>query len=261
MRSAVGRLLLSLDPLRDPSGILLSLDYYALASRRENDLDFVIELVRSELKVFHENFDGSCTSCNIICMPNWAYSYALALFWKSRMLDDSDASSNTYSKACQALRDAISAYPFMPELLLQKNNVDIQSRSFQMDWKPIVAYMKELNAPRKNELSVSKISSIFIDRSYQLWSGDDVLKWLYEACTEVSNRSTGDNVTIESNSIKALRRYEAFDPIDFSNSFRQIPQDLNPLDPGLADVSFVTYIYRMHYCFIFRISNEIIYDF
>ena len=261
MRSAVGRLLLSLDPLRDPSGILLSLDYYALASRRENDLDFVIELVRSELKVFHENFDGSCTSCNIICMPNWAYSYALALFWKSRMLDDSDASSNTYSKACKALRDAISAYPFIPELLLQKNNVDIQYRSFQMDWKPIVAYMKELNAPRKNELSVSKISSIFIDRSYQLWSGDDVLKWLYEACTDVSNRSTVDNVTIESNSIKALRRYEAFDPIDFSNSFRQIPQDLNPLDPGLADVSFVTYIYRMHYCFIFRISNEITYDF
>lgn len=157
------------------------------------------------------------------------------------MLDGSDASSNTYTEACQALRDAISAYPFIPELLLQKNNVDIQSRSFQMDWKPIVAYMKELNASRKNEFSVSKISSIFIDRSYQLWSGDDVLKWLYEACKGVSDRSTDDTVTMESNSIKALRRYEAFDPIDFSNSFRQIPQDLNPLDPGLADVSFVTH--------------------
>ena len=241
--SAVGRFLLSLDPANDPCGILLSLDYYALASRREKDLDFVIELVRSDLKIYHQSYDGSF-NCDIICMSNWAFSYSLALFWKSRIqsAEGVDVSSDTYIKACQALRDAISAYPLIPGLLLQKNNVDIQSRSLQMDWKPIVTYLTELSRSRSNDLSVSKISSIFVDRSYQLWSGNDVLKWLFEACTELFERPVGEKVQTNLNSIKALRRYESLDPIDFSNSFRQIPQDLNPLDPGLADVSIFAYM-------------------
>lgn len=235
---AVGRFLLSLDPVRDPCGILLVLDYYALASRREKDFDFVIELVRSELKVCYKNFDGSLASCDIICMPNWAFSYSLALFWKSRLVDeDADESSDMFIKACQALRDAINAYPFIPELLLQKNNVDIQSRTLQMDWKPVITDLKDLHRSRTNDSYISKISSIFVNRSYQLWNGDDVLKWLFEACQELSQRPLCENVQRKSNLLHALRRYESFDPIDFTNSFRQIPQDLNPLDPGLADAA------------------------
>jgi hypothetical protein len=217
---------------------LLALDYYALASRREKDFDFVIELVRSELKVCYKNFDGSLASCDILCMPNWAFSYSLALFWKSKLVEeDADESSEMFIKACQALRDAIIAYPFIPELLLQKNNVDIQSRILQMDWKPVITDLKDLHRSRTNDSYISKISSIFVERSYQLWNGDDVLQWLFEACQELSQRSLCENIQMKSNLLHALRRYEYFDPIDFTNSFRQIPQDLNPLDPGLADVS------------------------
>ena len=66
---AVGRFLLSLDPLRDPMGVLLILDYYALACRRtavgtlyngsggavrekremEVGAAFIVQLVESEL--------------------------------------------------------------------------------------------------------------------------------------------------------------------------------------------------------------------
>ena len=54
---ATGRFLLSLDPLRDPMGVLLILDYYALASRKVLDVGcgevelgsrFIVDLVDSE---------------------------------------------------------------------------------------------------------------------------------------------------------------------------------------------------------------------
>ncbi len=58
---AVGRFLLSLDPLRDPMGVLLILDYYALACRRNTLLSggedkqvemgsaFIVQLVESNV--------------------------------------------------------------------------------------------------------------------------------------------------------------------------------------------------------------------
>jgi hypothetical protein len=46
---AVSRLLLSLDPLRDPIGILTVIDYFALATMKEKDYRFVIELIESNM--------------------------------------------------------------------------------------------------------------------------------------------------------------------------------------------------------------------
>lgn len=49
---AASRLLLSLDPLRDPMGILTVMDYFALATLRECDYRFVVEMVESKLVSF-----------------------------------------------------------------------------------------------------------------------------------------------------------------------------------------------------------------
>ncbi len=46
---AGSRLLLSLDPLRDPMGILLIMDYFCLATMKEADYEFVINLIESEM--------------------------------------------------------------------------------------------------------------------------------------------------------------------------------------------------------------------
>ena len=46
---AASKLLLSLDPLRDPKGILTVMDYFALATLREEDYRFLIELVDSNM--------------------------------------------------------------------------------------------------------------------------------------------------------------------------------------------------------------------
>ena len=46
---ATSRFLLSLDPWLDPMGVLLVMDYYALATRREDDIEFLIDLVESDV--------------------------------------------------------------------------------------------------------------------------------------------------------------------------------------------------------------------
>ena len=45
---AISRLVLSLDPMRDPCGVLMVLDYYALATMKEKDVQFLIDLVDAD---------------------------------------------------------------------------------------------------------------------------------------------------------------------------------------------------------------------
>ncbi len=51
---AISRFLLSLDPLMDPCGILLVMDYYALATREDTDVEFLIDIVESDV-VSHQH--------------------------------------------------------------------------------------------------------------------------------------------------------------------------------------------------------------
>ncbi len=61
---AASRLLLSLDPLRDPMGILTVMDYFALATLRECDYRFIVEMVES--KLVSTLVDCSKNSCVVI---------------------------------------------------------------------------------------------------------------------------------------------------------------------------------------------------
>jgi Transcriptional repressor TCF25 len=54
---AVSRLLLNLDPLRDPMGCLLAIDHFALLENTETNDSWVVEFAESE-KVCHE-----CVHC------------------------------------------------------------------------------------------------------------------------------------------------------------------------------------------------------
>lgn len=45
---AVGRYLLSMDPLRDPRGILLALDHYALDSNVDRNDQWLVDLVEQK---------------------------------------------------------------------------------------------------------------------------------------------------------------------------------------------------------------------
>jgi len=286
---ATSRFLLSLDPWLDPMGVLLVMDYYALATRREDDIEFLIDLVESDvIKVCHESGDEQFVG-HICDMPNWSYSYAFALYRKSLYVDDEvddeseedengneadgeniDSATNNNDtakkrsikqQADDALAAALCRFPFIPRLLLEKNNVNVTTaRSFQSDWPAVMGPLEELNYAC-NTTSVEKVASIFVERSYKLWSGDDVQKWLYEGCQRVIKIGTSaEDAKISGAAVDAdeggstrgpslssssdaylpspsLDRYLKVDPMDYQDSFRRIPVDVNPLDPGVRDAA------------------------
>ncbi len=284
---AASRLLLSLDPLRDPMGMLMIMDYFALASLKEVNYKFVIKMIESEMvgfhavqvptfelllfvtstliqklshlcsqiKIYHKatnNGEEKTFSCDLINMPNWSFSYALALYKQSYALsfDDEEEDERMRSKATEALQSAILSYPMIPKLLLEKNQVNITGRSFQTDWPSVLSPLGEINDEvrsfeaiqaecfaRDYERTKEKITQIFIERSHKLWCGDDVVKWLYDCCAEVVTRRNETNLFDESKILPlALLRYLKFDPTEFLDSFPNIPA-ANVLDPMLVDLA------------------------
>ncbi len=247
---AISRFLLSLDPLMDPCGILLVMDYYALATREDTDVEFLIDVVESDVvKICYKDGENHVVG-EIRDMPNWSYSYAIALYRKSLYTDDYEedddgSNENIKAKADEALRCAIRRFPSVIRHMLEKNNVNVTGRSFDKDWPTVLGPLAQLNYS-SNTASVEKIISIFIERNHKLWSGDDILKWMYSACKQVSEEAVAQknlpeevNATISppSSPSPALDRYRVLDPMDFQDSFRRIPVDANPLDPGLMDAA------------------------
>ena len=174
-------------------------------------------------------------------MPNWSFSYALALFRKEQESLEEDCKGASKSQsAIEALKDAILKFPYIPSLLLEKNKVNTTGRSFQMDWPSTLGRLQESpNANIEEYVAVQKIVNVFIDRSHKLWAGNGVVKLLHDACGSATR--TLDNIELESKEKyeepKVLQRYMKYDPVDFQDSFRHIPADANPLDPGLVNVA------------------------
>ena len=182
--------------------------------------------------------DDETHVCELRAMPNWAFSYALALYRKSHWDEvDNETDNNTESmdqKAKAALDYALSHCPFIPRMMLEKNNVNLKARSFQADWPFVMGPLDEIE--RNANQGVDKIAAIFVERNYKLWSGDDVLKWMYDGCHRLLQKKEEGQLNTHCPSL-ALLRYLEFDPIDFQDSFQRIPLEANPLDPGLMDAA------------------------
>lgn len=266
---AVGRYLLSLDPLRDPMGVLLILDYYALASRRsavalsEEDEDgpelgasFIVDLVES--KKVSINWEDNLTSrhhkCSLLQLPNWAFSYAMALYRLSRK-----------EEADEALKTALETFPMVLPKLLEMNKVNVQARSFQMDWPTVLpAFNHDLNAANMDEVNTQiearvaraageHLVRIFVERNHKLWKEDDVVKWMYSCSEKVVKgdepqlESEVDEGNVEKSTPKqltstfspALARYAQCDPSDYEDRFRTFPPEAIALDPNLVGPALV----------------------
>ena len=62
--------------------------------------------------------------CELIEMPNWKYSYALALYRMSFLIPDEGGGDELNDKATEALKSAILCYPTIPAMLLEKNKIN-----------------------------------------------------------------------------------------------------------------------------------------
>ena len=243
---AVTRYVLAMDPLRDPMCALVALDFFALSTKNIAHDMFVVNLVeKGEVKLHYRDEESTEFVGKLTEMPNWAFSYALALYRVGQSRGEPVGEDSITSR--DALVSAIRKYPEIVEELLRKNEVSTSGRSTQTDWPPVLQSLRQLALPPSQHRDYDPIvyyatksasdliAKIFVQRSFKLWGGSDVQKWLYDAAVEATS-GHGRQVEFPS---PALQRYARIDPADYEDRLRLLPAEANPLDPGLLAISLV----------------------
>jgi len=226
---AFARIILSFDANVDPMGVLLVLDYYALATMNIDNTQFIIDLVESD-EAIHiswnpttEKYDDDKEEeekgekqqyiCPLVDMPNWAYSYALALRRMSQEeiddndgdylgddVEDEDLKNKLDRQADIALQEALRKYPSVLPLLLEQNKIDTKGRSCLLDWPSILDHYNTSIAMVSP--SEKFIIGIFVKRHFRLWKPDDVVSWLYRNAVIVAKEN-------DANGIASLKKNDA----------------------------------------------------
>ncbi|XP_071746131.1 ribosome quality control complex subunit TCF25 isoform X2 [Lepeophtheirus salmonis] len=179
------KLILSLDPESDPLGIFLLVDFYAIRSR--------------QFSWFIDFFNEYEQSRNLIQLPNFAYSIALAYFHYSQ--EKKTESAELEAKADEYLQKALIMFPGILLPLMDKcsiePDVEISSETFFID--------SQINQSPALQI----LSSLYIGRSYHLWKEPKLLPWLSKnAQTVKSIAQTKCNKLIEESAEKRKTRYQ-----------------------------------------------------
>jgi hypothetical protein len=262
------RLLLSFDPLRDPMNVLLAIDYHTIMVGRGYGymnqihlLEWLIQLVDIEvIPIWYRYGDKSSPTtyqCNILDLPNWAYSYALALFDMHKAMqcidsDDDDIQirvEEIKAKADIAIQGAMRRFPSVVGCILHKLEIDTTGRSFQRDWVTVLdqaainarELIRHWHATTTDSSILSStirttdvITKIFVEQSAKLYEQDDVLQWIYDNLVVIqTNVSTTTDVPIPPPPSAAIMRYANVDPADYTNKIQTLPPDANIIDNGL----------------------------
>ena len=224
---AASRLLLSLDPLRDPKAVLVILDKHALTASRSGSLTeevkilhWLIRLVESDtVTLWHrDETDNQIYQCGLLDLPNWCYSYALAIFLLYQASEltnvetssDSNAESTTVEslkqKADRALQSAMNRYPLVVDVLLRQMEADTTGRSFRRDWVTVLDFCRDRarqltrhwhGQSSCNTVALSAtmqacdlIIQIFVQQNAaSLWGSDTVQQWMYDNLQQLQQQN------------------------------------------------------------------------
>jgi len=233
----VGKFLLSLDPVGDPLGVLLCLDYYLLAS---GEYEMVVRfaesklpigfhpeaLVADEIKSEHKTCFAPLHAC-ISDLLNWTWAKAFALF----RLDRSE-------EARQEMIKALNLFPcVLPPL------VDAVADG-KHNWGPVLAHFRAAAFGVPGELALH-LAAIYLQRSSDLWNWDLALDFLYECALFVAGyggRLDQELPVLKSDVERLLQLYSFDSPVhkyrqtmvtDFKDEFERLPGDANMLNPAL----------------------------
>ena len=240
---SASRFLLSLDPLRDPMSILLAMDHFALVSSSPSNDQWLVSFVESEKVKIHYKDDTSehGYKCELVDLPNWAYSYALALY----RIDRNQPTGESTEKADRAMKHALSRFPSVLEQLLVHNEINTQGRSFQMDWPSVLHFARKRADLVENTLTAAAkadpvvrsctsqafdlITRIFVQQNFKMWNMDAVWQFAYRNLKDLQENPE-EIVPLQ----PAIMRYARCDPSDYEDKIQTMPADANPLDPGLV---------------------------
>jgi hypothetical protein len=244
---ALSRFVLSLDPLRDPMGLLLAIDHYALAGNATVLDQWIVDLVESDkIQIWYRDDETTETAtayqCGLLEMPNWMYSYALALY---RLYEETQ-SEELKEKADNAIKKALSRFPGVVGKLLQENDVDTTGKSFRRDWLAVLDFATVKSASLQNKWatsmsavdtivmaatlqSVDLIVKIFVMQNARQWAEDAVLQWVHDSLKDLMEAPDESPAPPS----PALMRYLGSNPADYDRKIQQLPPDANIIDPNL----------------------------
>ena len=229
---------------------LRNIQHYSFVRNYNYDLyrcSFVF-LSRKVCVKFRDSESQEQLGCQILDLPNWGFSYALALF--NLYSDTTQSEKYTEEQINKALKTAICRFPFVVGQLLAKNGIDATSRSFRTDWPAALKYLDELErefekvhyetyssdtVTRSRILQVyGNMAKIFVQQNFKLWSSSKVLTWVYNNLIALRDeRKDGDSIKVRPLS-PAIIRYINSDPTDFEDKFQTMPADANPFDPNVV---------------------------
>ncbi|KAJ2793708.1 Transcription factor 25 [Coemansia furcata] len=148
----VNKVLLSLDPVADPYGALLTLDFHALKSHQ---YEYVRQFVR----------DWSWSSVDL---PNWAFSRALAEF----MMEQQHGSA---AHSMELLVQAILKFPTVVPVLWSKANVGVDDVVLTHPY-----FQDEVIADTSAMTHMQLVVQLFVERHTPLYRTPEVSRWMQE---------------------------------------------------------------------------------
>ncbi|XP_063685974.1 ribosome quality control complex subunit TCF25-like [Bolinopsis microptera] len=144
----LSKFLYNLSPEQDPLACLLVIDTLAL---KVEDYNFVLQFI-----------DEFNHSLKLTMLPNFAYSYSIAQFYKEVV----DGVSHEHSS--DLLQKAILNYPMVAQLICEKCSFVIESNSlFVMNEKVLKSHTRSLTQQCK----------LYLERSVDLWKDTKVVHW------------------------------------------------------------------------------------
>lgn len=249
-----------MDPLRDPMGVLLTLDKHLLSVSQGCNvveeikwLRWFVDLIEGDSLVIHHREGGNAYQCGLLELPNWAYSYALSLFLLKSAYNLTEGEVSDIDKECNnradsALKDAMRRYPMVVELLLKHLETDIRGRSFRRDWVTVLDAARDFGrqlarkwySATSDTIAISAtmqtcdlVIQIFVQQNASLWGQDDVLQWVYDNLKDlVAFPCSVDDMPLCPS--PAITRYADTDPAKYETKIQTLPPDAAPLDPGLV---------------------------
>jgi hypothetical protein len=237
---AFSKLLLSLDPLRDPMNVLLILDHFVLLANTDEDDEWLIEFIESnKVGIFYHDDDNSNEyECGLESLPNISFSYALALYRTHQKQPSPEAEQ----KAKDSMKNALRKFPSVFEKLLLKNEVNMSGQSYQTALEYTngrSTAMLNLPPEAENDTMIqSRISQafelivrIFVDANYKLWSSTNLHRFMLASLLELVREGFSESVVPLH---PAILQYAASDPADFVDRIQTMPAEANPLDRGLV---------------------------
>ena len=169
------KLMLSLDPVGDPLGVTLMIDFYALRANQH------AWLVR-----FYSEWESA--GRNLSQLPNFAYAVAVGYFYTARQtVDGKDIVDETLAESSnEALQKALIMFPGVLLPLLDKCSIEPDKKAAGHK------FFLDAQAPPDSSSTQSRglamLCALYVGRSFHIWKDPDLLPWLEENVTKVIER-------------------------------------------------------------------------